>query len=519
MKKTFALFTLTASVLALANEKSFVEGYFNSEHKITDSANEFKIKKTGIKTVIHANKNLNFGINLEGEDIKIPFENYGNILNNSDIELEGDLHISPFENAKVGINSKTKFNFRNEKENYGKYVATTHKIYFDSKKVKAFAEISHNYDKNATKSLKFVALNTELNHNILSSKFNFKYQFNDTSKVKNLLTEDMITLESKDYIHSYEIDLKKTFFNDKLELSTGAFIQHHYDSEIQLGDKYAKLSLQNDDDYKEMLKNEEKAKKLLKEIEDERKKLSNVNKEIENLKNEIYSKADKTKKQEIDSQKKKIETTRKELEIKKKEELDALDERTNAQIDFLRKNINDNELENTLKEIDSQYYENEEHKLEEKSKKINKLYGDKNGTVENNKGQDKITQLIGKYEKAKKEKEAKSREFTGATSELEKKYKEIGKTLNNDYEQKIKKLNDELTEQDNKYNAKNAENSEKPELKAYQKGLAKLSSKAKSLVPMHNLYYGVKLGAKYMGIKNVTLAANGIFGGETGFVK
>lgn len=32
---------------------------------------------------------------------------------------------------------------------------------------------------------------------------------------------------------------------------------------------------------------------------------------------------------------------------------------------------------------------------------------------------------------------------------------------------------------------------------------------------MHNIYYCIKLGAKYTGIENVTLNAQGIFGGET----
>lgn len=293
--------SLIASATALASEKSFVEGYFNSDHKITEDNNEHVIKKTGLKTEINTKNGLSFGLNLEGKDIKIPFEKYAydNILNNSNIfikysipeknkvnsylkatinpkvkrendtpkyttsnlELEDDLNISPFEKSKFGINSKTKFEFENDTENYGKHVTSTHKIYFDSKNIKASAEVSHNYDKDATKSLKFVKLNSEIDYDILSSKFNFKYQFNGVSKAKNLLNGDLITLESKDYIHSYEIDLKKKILDDKLELSAGAFIQHHYDNQIQLGDKYAKLSLQNDNDYKEMLKNETKAKK------------------------------------------------------------------------------------------------------------------------------------------------------------------------------------------------------------------------------------------------------------------
>lgn len=49
MKKTFVLLSLIASATALASEKSFVEGYFNSEHKITEDNNEHVIKKNWFK--------------------------------------------------------------------------------------------------------------------------------------------------------------------------------------------------------------------------------------------------------------------------------------------------------------------------------------------------------------------------------------------------------------------------------------------------------------------------------------
>ena len=161
------------------------------------------------------------------------------------VELEGDVSYTFAKDAKFGVNSKTTFPFKGEKDNYGASVVSTHKLYLDAKKlnsfkdIKAGLELQHSYDKDSSKAVKYVGLNAEgtyagIDKLDLTGKFNFRYQFNGTSKVSDLLTGDDITLASKDYMHSYELDAKYLMMNDKLELTGGAFVQHVYHNALAL---------------------------------------------------------------------------------------------------------------------------------------------------------------------------------------------------------------------------------------------------------------------------------------------
>lgn len=161
------------------------------------------------------------------------------------VELEGDVSYTFAKDAKFGVNSKTTFPFKGEKNNYGASVVSTHKLYLDAKKlnsfkdIKAGLELQHSYDKDSSKAVKYVGLNAEgtyagINKLDLTGKFNFRYQFNGTSKVSDLLTGDDITLASKDYMHSYELDAKYLMMDDKLELTGGAFVQHVYHNALAL---------------------------------------------------------------------------------------------------------------------------------------------------------------------------------------------------------------------------------------------------------------------------------------------
>ena len=161
------------------------------------------------------------------------------------VELEGDASYTFAKDAKLGVNSKTTFPFKGEKDNYGASVVSTHKLYLDTKKlnsfkdIKAGLELQHSYDKDSSKAFKYVGLNAEgtyagIDKLDLTGKFNFRYQFNGESKVSDLLTGDDIALASKDYMHSYELDAKYLMMDDKLELTGGAFIQHVYHNALAL---------------------------------------------------------------------------------------------------------------------------------------------------------------------------------------------------------------------------------------------------------------------------------------------
>lgn len=161
------------------------------------------------------------------------------------VELEGDVNYTFAEDAKIGVNSKTVFPFKGEENNYGAGVVSTHKLYLDAKKLNSFKdnkasiELQHSYDKDSSKAVKYVGLNAETTYAgidklDLTGKFNFRYQFNGDSKVKDLLTGDDVTLLLKDYMHSYELDAKYLMMNDKLELTGGAFVQHIYHNALAL---------------------------------------------------------------------------------------------------------------------------------------------------------------------------------------------------------------------------------------------------------------------------------------------
>ena len=191
------------------------------------------------------------------------------------VELEGQLAHSFSNGAEVSLTSKTTFPFEKKDGEYGKAASSEHTLKLGAKKLNNFEDleasltIGHVYAKDGFRKaelntkgtyvgLKDTKLNGEFNFidekeddgktdknmavslkagsnykgvkNLeLDGKFNFKYQVKGTSKVKDIITDSDIVLNKDAYAHSYELDAKYTGVKD-LELTAGAFVQHiHFD--------------------------------------------------------------------------------------------------------------------------------------------------------------------------------------------------------------------------------------------------------------------------------------------------
>ena len=317
MKKTILLASLVASMTTIAAGTTGSVEFFNkNEHEIYSTTDhQFNVKEIGVKTEVKVkDSGLSFGGTFQGKDIVLPLENYvddngktlhatDSFFNNSSIfvkyelpemkkvnsyikatinpkverndkdelsfkagnvELEGDVSYKVAENAKVGLNSKTVFPFEKKYEwqNYGANVISTHKLYFDAKKINSFKdvnaglELQHSYDKDSSHAIKYVGLNAKGTYVVspnldITGKFNFRYQFNGESEFKDLLDGEKITLGRKDYMHSYELDAKYTGIKD-LELTGGAFVQHLFFNETDVDYDEFIAYIKNTDGYKDL---------------------------------------------------------------------------------------------------------------------------------------------------------------------------------------------------------------------------------------------------------------------------
>ena len=191
------------------------------------------------------------------------------------VELEGQLAHSFSNGTEVSLTSNTTFPFEKKDGEYGKAASSEHTLKLGAKKLNNFEDleasltIGHVYAKDGFRKaelntkgtyvgLKDTKLNGEFNFidekeddgktdkNMavslkaganykgvkdleLDGKFNFKYQVKGTSKVKDIITDSDIVLNKDAYAHSYELDAKYTGVKD-LELTAGAFVQHiHFD--------------------------------------------------------------------------------------------------------------------------------------------------------------------------------------------------------------------------------------------------------------------------------------------------
>ena len=409
------------------------------------------------------------------------------------VELEGDVNYTFAEDAKIGVNSKTVFPFKGEENNYGAGVVSTHKLYLDAKKLNSFKdnkasiELQHSYDKDSSKAVKYVGLNAETTYAgidklDLTGKFNFRYQFNGDSKVKDLLTGDDVTLLLKDYMHSYELDAKYLMMNDKLELTGGAFVQHIYHNALALkADNLLKgIDIEDSlltEELKPLLENAKaeiaEYKKASKKLEEEKAKLDNevtikkAKKDLEDAKYDLSKKVEAVKEIALKNEKAKA------LYLKIMGELKGL----NKVNELVKK------YENEFNEVEAELKKDEANKKAiEALEKAGKEFGDKEQALN-----DAYTAIEASKADYKAAKEAKAKALAKVKTKAGAKADEVEKYLNEI--EKVKGSIDVLKSEFDKL------------------GLA--------MAPQHQVNYGLKLGVKYTGIENLTLKANGVFGAST----
>ena len=570
MKKTILLASLVASMATMAAGTTGSVEFFNkNEHEIKSTTDhKFTVKEIGVKTEVKVkDTGLSFGGTFQGKDIVLPLSKYTSKLNSvneagvnsevegekyvvdtffnnssvfvkydlpeikgvnsyvkatlnpkvedrnkaldekarqlsfkaGNVELEGDVSYTFAKDAKFGVNSKTTFPFKGEKDNYGASVVSTHKLYLDAKKlnsfkdIKAGLELQHSYDKDSSKAVKYVGLNAEgtyagIDKLDLTGKFNFRYQFNGTSKVSDLLTGDDITLASKDYMHSYELDAKYLMMNDKLELTGGAFVQHVYHNALALKSD----ALLKDFNLNDAFPAEKDVQKLLTdnkaEVDAYKEALKKVKEEEAKLDNEESIKTAKKdlKDAEYDLSKK-VEAA-KDVILKNKDARDLYVE--------VLKNIKDKGIAETIKAFED---DNSEY-----SKKLKKI----ETALEQDKDSKKAIDAL---KTAGNELEAKQTALSNAYT-----------ALNNAEHADYKAACDDLKTKETALKAKDSNEKIKKYLEDLENSKQYLSP-AKNILdsqsivkaPEHQLNYGVKLGAKYTGIENLTLKANGVFGAST----
>lgn len=457
---------------------------------------------------------------------KAPTEDGKHNFKKGNVELEGQLAHSFNNGVEVSLTSKTKFPFEKKDGEYGKGVESEHVLKVAAKKLNKFEDLeaslklNHTYAKE--EAFKFVDLSAKgtyagLKDTKLTGKVNFRYQVNGTSDVKDLLTDGQIKLNKDSYAHSYELDGKYTGVKD-LELTAGAFVQHvHFnESEYSIENTlYAKKLMSNNPDFFVKHKEEyEKALETIKNVtETDKTAYENVVKEYDQLvaakrkylkDNASYFKSEYTNalngknsdkiKVAYEAQKKINEinediynliTEKNELEhllsekYADKDKIESKKKEIQDKIDANNKLIGENsELRKAvlsdvysgkgISYADAEYSREDFSRIEEKNKGDikNILVGEKfkkgnNGYVLDNNGDIKADDVFGKINS------------------------EYGKAL-----KVVKKYKKASTQKE-----------------IYTSFINKYGLEKQDLVN-----FGFKLGAKYTGVKNLTLTADSVFG-------
>ena len=487
---------------------------------------------------------------------KAPTEDGKHNFKKGNVELEGQLAHSFNNGVEVSLTSKTKFPFEKKDGEYGKGVESEHVLKVAAKKLNKFEDLeaslklNHTYAKE--EAFKFVDLSGKgtyagLKDTKLTGKVNFRYQVNGTSDVKDLLTDGQIKLNKDAYAHSYELDGKYTGVKD-LELTAGAFVQHVHYANAELGDYvanpfellYASSLISNDKDffkhYSEALKVQkeafEKAQKTLKNAtEAEKTAYENAVKE--------YNKLVADKKDILENRaKKRLEAynavaSDKKAAAKKaydkcveiigyKKELDDLEAKKSDLEAFIGtfNKLSKDEFQNTteqaaeLKKLDDQikvlssYAIHKKGKMQKAYKELDKILknGKKDIDTDINKGA--LLANAEYYRDNFKEDVFKKNTTDKFVKDVStKKYKKdnSGKTPAQFYEEITKNEYGNALELVNKYN----------DFDFAKKGYEEAIKGAKGVTAKLDLVnFGFKLGAKYTGVKNLTLTADGVFGGR-----
>ena len=473
------------------------------------------------------------------------------------VELEGQLVHSFSNGAEVSLTSKTTFPFEKKDGEYGKAASSEHTLKLGAKKLNNFEDleasltIGHVYAKDGFRKaelntkgtyvgLKDTKLNGEFNFidekeddgktdkNMavslkaganykgvkdleLDGKFNFKYQVKGTSKVKDIITDSDIVLNKDAYAHSYELDAKYTGVKD-LELTAGAFVQHvHFDkgevNENSLEKVYTQSLISNDPNFitnsqLELAEIEKEYKEALKDLESK-----------SSTKEQVYRDANTKYEQELNVLK--TESDNEDKKIKK---------------DY---NDSDEEKEDVKKGYDIQVkINNLEKKAEELESAKRKLENDhtflktkvKSEYINEEKYQNEISRINEEIKETKAQITKLTSSFYAANILIQFLQASFGGTVTAGKDFAIAENNVKIFEEN-----KEKFIAEKIMTTEYGKALDKVKNLEKKIEQTRNgiinsvniqkynsnlVNFGFKLGAKYTGVKNLTLTADGVFAGR-----
>lgn len=514
MKRKFLIFSILTSVYTMAlTTNGYIEGKINGNIKFEKGSKlSHELENSGVSGEISFNKKVTLGANilakqkeprLEASNVYLKYTNdniTGKITvnpkkDNGNVELDGELKKSIFK-----FTTNTVIPFKATKDN----VLSTSTVTVGNDKVNASLGLKHSYGDEA---LKYVETKLEAKNDNLMGKAQFRYQFNGTSKIKNLLTEedDSIELNKNSYAHSYEVEAKKSYF------TIGAFAQHIHYTEISL-DKITPYDMmdvyETKEEREEKLRTKETAEAALKAVEDKKEEYSKykaaVDKAIKGM-GEYFKEEVKNAKIAYDSLKNDKEAKKYEDACNRKE---VLDERISDLEDILkdlyelkvRKGINEEVISKREKEIKDLLKENDE-KLDKVKQEVKDL--------KNHLASDK-TNKIATYLNAKKalEKYEKNNNDFNRSHVNSFKFDEQGnRTPANG--KTIGQLEEVLKK--NEYYKKKEDLDSAIKALSYNEKEYALINAYKSSADLVN--FGVKLGFKYEDIKNLTLTLDGVFGG------
>lgn len=515
MKRKFLIFSILTSVYTMSlTTNGYIEGKVNGNIKFEKGSNlSHELENSGVSGEISFNKRVTLGANilakqkeprLEASNVYLKYANdniTGKITvnpkkDNGNVELDGELKKGIFK-----FTTNTVIPFKATKDN----VLSTSTVTLGNDKINASLGLKHSYGDEA---LKYVETKLEAKKDNLMGKAQFRYQFNGTSKIKNILTEedDSIELNKNSYAHSYEVEAKKSYF------TIGAFAQHIHYTETSL-DKITPYNMmdvyETKEEREEKLRTKETAEAALKAVENHKEQYLKykeaVDKAIKGV-GEYFKEEVNNLKPDYDSLKNNKNAKKYEDAYNRKAEIDEkISELEFKQIDFEslegKKGINEEVRLKRLKEIYDLIDENKG-----KSKKVNEELDDIVKVLTSDE-----SKKVSDYLKAKKELEKYEKNNNGFTRGHVGKFKfdDQGNRTTNTNGKTIEDLEKVL--KDNEYYQKKEVLDSAIKALSYDEKEYALINASKSSADLVN--FGVKLGFKYEDIKNLTLTLDGVFGG------
>lgn len=515
MKRKFLIFSILTSVYTMAlTTNGYIEGKVNGNIKFEKGSKlSHELENSGVSGEISFNKRVTLGANilakqkeprLEASNVYLKYANdniTGKITvnpkkDNGNVELDGELKKRIF---KFTTNTVIPFKATNDN------VLSTSTVTVGNDKVNASLGLKHSYGDEA---LKYVETKLEAKNDNLMGKAQFRYQFNGTSKIKNLLTEedDSIELNKNSYAHSYEVEAKKSYF------TIGAFAQHIHYTEISL-DKITPYDMmdvyETKEERKEKLRAKETAEANLKAVEEHKEQYlkykAAVDKAIKGM-GEYFKEEVNNLKRDYDSLKNDENAKKYEDAYNRKAELDKVKIHLYDKLGELqnlkdKKGVIEDVRAKRLKEVEELIDKNAE-KLRKAIKEVDDL-GQSLTYEKSNK--------IANYLNAKKALEKYEKDNNDFNREHVKKFKfdEQGNRIKDTNGKTIGQLEEVLKK--NEYYKKKEDLDSAIKALSYDEKEYDLINASKSSADLVN--FGVKLGFKYEDIKNLTLTLDGVFGG------